>query len=48
MNSAGVLEDEASGVGGTQNHVLTICRFEVDLMIIRFWCAVAMKVVPGE
>jgi hypothetical protein len=42
------LEDEACGVGGVQSHVLTIWRFVVDLMMTRFWWAVAMNVVPGE
>ena len=43
-----VLEEEAWGVRGEQSHVLTIWRFEVDLIMTRFWCAVAMNVVPGE
>lgn len=42
------LDVEATGVDGTQSHVRTIWRVVVDLTIIRFWCAVAMKVEPGE
>ena len=49
LNSEGVdLEDEACGIVGVQSHVLTIWRFEVDLMMTRLWWAVAMNVVPGE
>jgi hypothetical protein len=35
-------------MGRLHSQVLTICRVEVDRMMIRFKWAVAMNVVPGE